>query len=224
MDKDMIVRFVDHYSLIDGERWITVHPNGKENKGSPVKIDGETGEIKAGMGGKFNGQRISEARKSFSGPRITQAQRENARLEIEAIERQKEEKIKNLEQNKKAKNDNANNLSTPNTETKGKQRLRDLLEGGRKWEKGNHKRTYFNTDDLAKSLGLTFTKDKKNRADSVSGEGLDRDFTPTAAFEFYNVLRDIYFDNNRGEFVFPLIFRSWQRKLLKERMQEYLGY
>lgn len=54
----------------DEDKWITVKPNGKENKGRPVKIDGETGEIKAGMGGKFNGQKISEARKSFTGPRI----------------------------------------------------------------------------------------------------------------------------------------------------------
>lgn len=55
----MRVRFVDHYSLVDGERWITVHPNGKENKGSPVKIDDETGEVLAGMGGKFTGKHIS---------------------------------------------------------------------------------------------------------------------------------------------------------------------
>lgn len=55
----------------DEDRWITVKPNGPENKGRPVKIDGETGEIKAGMGGKFNGQKISEARSSFTGPRIT---------------------------------------------------------------------------------------------------------------------------------------------------------
>lgn len=212
----MRVRFVDHYSLVDGERWITVHPNGKENKGSPVKIDGETGEIKAGMGGKFNGQRISEARKSFSGPRITQTQRNerNGSSDPVITQTKKEE----------AKNDNANTLSAPNTETNGKQRLHDLLEGGRKWEKGNHSRTYFNTDDLAKSLGLKFTKDKKNRADSVSGEDIDNDFTPASANEFYNALRDIYFDNNRQEFVFPLIFRSWQRKFLNDRMKKYLGY
>lgn len=55
----------------DEDRWITVKPNGPENKGRPVKIDSETGEIKAGMGGKFTGQKISEARSSFTGPRIT---------------------------------------------------------------------------------------------------------------------------------------------------------
>lgn len=59
MDKAMRVRFVDHYNFVDGNRWITVHPNGKDNKGTPVKLDEDTGEIKAGMGGKFNGRHIS---------------------------------------------------------------------------------------------------------------------------------------------------------------------
>lgn len=47
-------------------RWITVKPNGAENKGSPVKID-ESGRIEAGMGGKFNGEKINEVQKSFVG-------------------------------------------------------------------------------------------------------------------------------------------------------------
>ena len=47
-------------------RWITVKPNGAENKGSPVKID-ESGRIEAGMGGKFNGEKINEVRESFVG-------------------------------------------------------------------------------------------------------------------------------------------------------------
>mgnify|MGYP001736507457 CR=1 FL=1 len=47
-------------------RWITVKPNGAENKGTPVKID-ESGRIEAGMGGKFNGTKINEVRKSFVG-------------------------------------------------------------------------------------------------------------------------------------------------------------
>lgn len=55
----------------DADTWITVKPNGEEHTGRHVKIDGETGVIKAGMGGKFNGQKISEARSSFTGPRIT---------------------------------------------------------------------------------------------------------------------------------------------------------
>ena len=48
------------------DKWITVKPNGADNKGSPALI-GEGGEIKAGMGGKFNGDKISEVRSSFMG-------------------------------------------------------------------------------------------------------------------------------------------------------------
>lgn len=39
--------------------WITVHPNGPGTKGTPVKLDKDTGEILAGMGGKFNGRHVS---------------------------------------------------------------------------------------------------------------------------------------------------------------------
>lgn len=49
------------------EEWITVHPNGKEHKGNPVLID--SGVVKAGMGGKFNGQKLSEIKKDFTGPK-----------------------------------------------------------------------------------------------------------------------------------------------------------
>ena len=57
----------------DAEKWITVKPNGPDATGKHVKIDGETGEVKAGMGGKFTGQRISEIRKDFTGPKTPQA-------------------------------------------------------------------------------------------------------------------------------------------------------
>lgn len=43
----------------DDAKWITVHPNGKENKGRPALLDSETGEVLGGMGGKFNGKHIS---------------------------------------------------------------------------------------------------------------------------------------------------------------------
>lgn len=55
-----------HQLLAMDSRWITVKPNGAENKGSPVKID-ESGRVEAGMGGKFNGEKINEVRKSFVG-------------------------------------------------------------------------------------------------------------------------------------------------------------
>ncbi len=44
----------------DGERWITVRPNGANATGRPALIDSDTGEVKAGMGGKFNGRNIDD--------------------------------------------------------------------------------------------------------------------------------------------------------------------
>ena len=54
---------------MDADKWITVHPNGSQGKGRPALIDGETGRVKGGMGGKFNGQKISEVKSSFRGPK-----------------------------------------------------------------------------------------------------------------------------------------------------------
>lgn len=51
------------YFVIDKDRWITVKPNGAANKGQPALID-ETGTVKAGMGGKFNGKKIYAAKNS----------------------------------------------------------------------------------------------------------------------------------------------------------------
>lgn len=47
-------------------KWITVKPNGAENKGTPVEID-DSGRVTKGMGGKFKGQKINEVRKDFVG-------------------------------------------------------------------------------------------------------------------------------------------------------------
>ena len=49
----------DRKLALDDPKWITVHPNGKENKGRPALLDSETGEVLGGMGGKFNGKHIS---------------------------------------------------------------------------------------------------------------------------------------------------------------------
>ena len=52
----------------DEARWITVHPNGEgEGKGRPALIDSESGTVLGGMGGKFNGKKITEARSAKSG-------------------------------------------------------------------------------------------------------------------------------------------------------------
>ena len=53
----------------DASKWITVKPNGKGHKGRPALIDDATGRVLGGMGGKFNGQKINEVRKSFVGPK-----------------------------------------------------------------------------------------------------------------------------------------------------------
>ena len=52
---------------MDEAKWITVHPNGTgaNAKGDPIKgrpllIDGETGTILGGAGGKFRGKKLSE--------------------------------------------------------------------------------------------------------------------------------------------------------------------
>lgn len=70
--------------IAQDDKWITVKPNGENAKGRPVLL-GDNGEIKGGMGGKFNGQKLSEARKSFSGPRITQEQRTSKKNNISAM-------------------------------------------------------------------------------------------------------------------------------------------
>lgn len=53
-------------NFIDADKWITVHPNGRNNTGAPVLV-GSGGEIKGGMGGKFNGQKIGEINKPQKG-------------------------------------------------------------------------------------------------------------------------------------------------------------
>lgn len=53
-------KILRHYA--DADKWITVHPNGADKKGSPVKI-GPHGEVKAGMGGRFLGEKISGIRR-----------------------------------------------------------------------------------------------------------------------------------------------------------------
>ena len=83
------------------ERWITVHPNGAENKGRHVKIDGKTGEIKAGMGGKHKGEKIN-AIKNKSSFKLTGKENhfQNGRLDIPQVRRQVNSTQKSNLQNK----------------------------------------------------------------------------------------------------------------------------
>lgn len=45
---------------LDADKWVTTKPENR--KGRHILINGETGEIKAGLGGKFNGVSISKLR------------------------------------------------------------------------------------------------------------------------------------------------------------------
>ncbi|UOO77936.1 DUF5710 domain-containing protein [Neisseria sp. Dent CA1/247] len=60
-------------------RWITVKPNGAENKGTPVEID-DSGRITKGMGGKHKGEKINEIRKDFVGAKSPSKELQSIRL------------------------------------------------------------------------------------------------------------------------------------------------
>lgn len=68
--------FAKRKKLAMDDQWITVKPNGPSHKGQPALI-GEGGEVKAGMGGKFNGQKINDIprnRKYDNDPRTNRQQ------------------------------------------------------------------------------------------------------------------------------------------------------
>lgn len=62
-----------HIHTADADQWITVHPNGKGNGSGAHVLIGANGQVKAGMGGKFNGEKIHEVRSNFVGPKSHQA-------------------------------------------------------------------------------------------------------------------------------------------------------
>lgn len=68
--------------LAQDNRWITVKPNGPDHKGRPVEID-DNGRITKGMGGKFQGEKISEVRKDFTGPKTPDAKSKKSDLQLQ---------------------------------------------------------------------------------------------------------------------------------------------
>jgi len=54
------------FDLNAGEKWITLHPNGRRETGVPVLVTGTKGNytIKGGAGGKFTGQKVGEITKA----------------------------------------------------------------------------------------------------------------------------------------------------------------
>lgn len=105
-------------------KWITVKPNGQNNTGRPALI-GEGGVIKGGMGGKFNGEKISEVRKDFTGaktPKPANNSKEKAEARIKEIDNalNSENKPKLLERAKlrKEKEELMKELGIENTSNK----------------------------------------------------------------------------------------------------------
>lgn len=104
----------------DDAKWITVHPNGTENKGRHALIDSNTGEVLGGMGGKFNGRHISSAHK-----RGDPMSRENLK-----ISRAKYQASQAMEEYKRQQ-ENKQPDTTPKTETPAerlKRKRRERLE------------------------------------------------------------------------------------------------
>lgn len=54
------------FDLEAGEKWITVHPHGKEVEGHPALVSGSKGHytVRGGMGGKYTGKPMAEATKA----------------------------------------------------------------------------------------------------------------------------------------------------------------
>ena len=67
-----------------------MHPNGKgEGKGRPALIDSESGAVLGGMGGKFNGKKITEARSAKSGSKGAEARANPEKAKTKASEASK---------------------------------------------------------------------------------------------------------------------------------------
>lgn len=82
----------------DALRWITIHPGKQEDsKGIHVQIEGTTGEIKAGMGGKFTGQKINEIGKNSGKADKKQEANEKPKETPKTAEAKKEAPKKNSE-------------------------------------------------------------------------------------------------------------------------------
>ena len=93
-------------TLGHNQRWITVHPNGKESKGQPVLIQDEpdgSARVIGGAGGKLNYLRLRGV-KSESGYRQEAAERKKALAGQRKAQRQKDKALGLTESKAKARN------------------------------------------------------------------------------------------------------------------------
>ena len=120
----------DSKLALDDPKWITVHPNGKENKGRPALLDSETGEVLGGMGGKFNGRHISSV------PEHGKHEQMGAQMRVNAKNHRADlmngQNIGFSQTNKAKKN---NPIQTPygNLSTKTQKRLNTVKENTNKY-------------------------------------------------------------------------------------------
>jgi len=120
----------DSKLALDDPKWITVHPNGKENKGRPALLDSETGEVLGGMGGKFNGKHISAVPEHGKNEQMGAQMRVNAKNHKADL--MNGQKIGFSQTNKAKKN---NPIQTPygNLSTKTQKRLNSVKENTNKY-------------------------------------------------------------------------------------------
>lgn len=135
------------------DKWITVKPNGLKHKGKPVKIDDE-GRIVAGMGGKFNGDKISEIRKNFTGAKTPKR---------EVLERNKESakpisKLKAQIEQRKA--NEATEKTEPKVQKSFPQQIRDLVSKYKKPKDGGYN---FSNVDEKTAIDFAKTIEKNQR-------------------------------------------------------------
>lgn len=110
------------------DKWITVKPNGADNKGSPALI-GEGGVVKGGMGGKFNGDKVSEIRSSFTGaktPKRTESKPVNKQQENPSYLTFKTEKLDHGALSMPNRRENINAELDKFKEAKAKQDKREM--------------------------------------------------------------------------------------------------
>lgn len=114
----------------DDAKWITVHPNGKENNGRPALLDSETGEVLGGMGGKFNGKHISAVPQHGKNEQMGAQMRVNAKNHKADL--MNGQNIGFSQTNKSKKN---NPIQTPygNLSTKTQKRLNTVKENTNKY-------------------------------------------------------------------------------------------
>ena len=120
----------DRKLALDDPKWITVHPNGKENKGRPALLDSETGEVLGGMGGKFNGKHISAVPEHGKNEQMGAQMRVNAKNHKADL--MNGQNIGFSQTNKAKKN---NPIQTPygNLSTKTQKRLNTVKENTNKY-------------------------------------------------------------------------------------------